>query len=84
MLPSTSDEAALRRAVVTAPEDEHGRPDRATMIRRPVAVPSAMFIWNQSARAFRPRLWHDFGESHSEPEAGLHDRLPGRLGALPR
>ncbi len=29
------------------------------MIRRMVAVPSAVFIWNQSARAFRPRLWHD-------------------------
>jgi uncharacterized protein (TIGR02996 family) len=71
MRPATADEAALVRAVVTAPEDdaprlvfadwcdEHGLPDRATMIRRMVAVPSAVLIWNQSLRAFRPRLWHD-------------------------
>jgi uncharacterized protein (TIGR02996 family) len=66
-----NDERALLDSIVAAPEDDgprlvfadwcddHGRPDRATMIRRLVAVPSAVFIWNQSARAFLPRLWHD-------------------------
>jgi uncharacterized protein (TIGR02996 family) len=70
-LTSSPDEVALLRAVLSSPDDdaprlvyadwcdEYGRPERALMIRRLVAVPSAVFIWNQSARAFRPRLWHD-------------------------
>src|SRR4051812_4506141 len=71
MTPATTEESALLRAVVTGPTDdaprlvyadwcdENGRPDRATLIRRMVAVPSAVFVWNQSTRAFRPRFWHD-------------------------
>jgi uncharacterized protein (TIGR02996 family) len=71
MHPATSDEVAVLRAVVTVPEDDaprlvyadwcddHGHPERALMIRHMVAVPSTVFIWNQSLRAFRPRLWHE-------------------------
>jgi len=68
--PISDTERALLRAVVAAPGDdaprlvyadwldEHNQPDRALVIRRMVAVPSYVFVWNQSARAQRPRHRH--------------------------